>query len=142
MVRARSELLHASSVAINNRGVLIRGASGAGKSGLALQLMALGAVLVSDDRTIVTRHAEHLVASAPDTLRGKIEARGVGILAAESHGPACLCLVVDLDVTENERLPELHRASLLDVSLPLLRKCDAAHFPAAIITYLKGERLA
>ena len=99
------ENLHASCVAINGRGVLILGPSGAGKSALALQLIALGATLVADDRTDVTRHGEQVIASVPDTIGGLIEARYVGILRVEDHGPVPLGLVVDLAHTEHQRLP-------------------------------------
>ena len=43
-------ILHATCIAWQGRGVLIRGPSGSGKSALALGLMAHGAVLVADDR--------------------------------------------------------------------------------------------
>jgi HPr kinase/phosphorylase len=47
-------LLHASTVAFGrDGGILILGPSGAGKSTLALRLIAAGAQLVADDRTIV-----------------------------------------------------------------------------------------
>ena len=68
-------IVHASCVALGGRGVLILGGSGAGKSGLALQLMAYGAALVSDDRTILSNRDGALQAAAPDTIRGRIEAR-------------------------------------------------------------------
>ncbi|MDA3887407.1 MAG: serine kinase, partial [Allgaiera sp.] len=58
-------ILHASCVALDGRGVLILGPSGAGKSGLALQLMALGARLVADDRTRLNPRAGRLIARAP-----------------------------------------------------------------------------
>ena len=51
-------IVHASCVARDGRAVLIRGASGSGKSGLALQLMALGAGLVADDRTRLWREGD------------------------------------------------------------------------------------
>jgi serine kinase of HPr protein (carbohydrate metabolism regulator) len=47
-----SEMLHATSVAIDGHVVLIQGVSGIGKSDLALRLIDRGAVLISDDRTL------------------------------------------------------------------------------------------
>jgi HPr kinase/phosphorylase len=70
-------ILHASVVAVDGAGVLILGASGAGKSGLALRMIALGALLVSDDQVLLERCGDVLVARAPETLSGLIEARGV-----------------------------------------------------------------
>ena len=119
---------------------MIRGASGSGKSGLALQLMALGAGLVSDDRTRLWRDGMQVMADAPDTIRGKIEARQVGILTAPPVGPAPVWLIVDMDAVETERLPPLRQAKLLGINIPLARKSQLAHFPAAILTYLSGTR--
>ncbi|MEF9600929.1 HPr kinase/phosphatase C-terminal domain-containing protein, partial [Paracoccus sp. PXZ] len=73
-------ILHASCIAHRGRGLLILGPSGAGKSTLALEMMAFGATLVADDRTILRREGGRIVADAPDSIRGRIEARGVGIL--------------------------------------------------------------
>jgi len=121
---------------------MIRGAAGAGKSGLALQMIALGARLVADDRTRLWRDGDRLMADAPDAIRGRIEVRGVGILAAEAAGPARLKLVVDLDETEDSRLPPERRCMLLGLQLPLVRKSEGAHFPAAILLYLTHGRMA
>ena len=66
----QQSILHASCVAIQGRAVLIIGASGRGKSGLALQLMAFGAKLVSDDRTEVVLEQGKLIARAPATIGG------------------------------------------------------------------------
>ena len=133
-------IVHASCVARNGRAVLIRGASGSGKSGLALQLMALGAVLVSDDRTRLWRAGAGLMADAPPTIRGRIEAREVGILSAPPAGPTPVALVVDMDERECDRLPEYRTVTMLGADIPLARKSELAHFPAAILTYLCGTR--
>lgn len=134
--------LHASCVALGASAVLITGASGAGKSSLALQLMALGAVLVSDDKTCL-RHTENgLLATAPASIKGLIEARGVGILAAETRQFAIVRLLVDLDRSETERLPPQRSQNILGQTLPVLHNVKAAHFAAAIIQYLKGGRAA
>ena len=63
-----SETVHASTVAIGGKAVLIGGPSGSGKSDLALRLIDRGAVLISDDYTIVRRTDAGLVANAPATI--------------------------------------------------------------------------
>lgn len=103
---AGSEVVHASAVAVARRGVLILGASGAGKSGLALRLMALGATLVADDRVMLSRRDGGLWAEAPAPLRGMIEARGVGILRAPVCAAARLFIAVDLDRAPSARMPQ------------------------------------
>ncbi|MBR9843551.1 MAG: serine kinase [Rhodobacteraceae bacterium] len=139
---AFSETVHASCVAHAGRAVLIRGASGRGKSALALRLMALGAQLVADDRTELWREGETICARAPDTIRGMIEARFVGILAAEALDRAPVHLVIDLDRSESERLPPNRNTALLGQTLPLLYRVDADHFPASVMQYLAHGRKA
>lgn len=118
------------------------GPSGAGKSSLCLQLMGMGAVLVADDRTRVRRRDGQLWASAPDSLKGRIEARGIGILAAESCATVALALVVDMGRAEDTRLPPERTHEILGLALPCLHKSDSPHFAAAIALYLRGGRLA
>lgn len=135
-------MIHASCVALQNTAVLIIGPSGSGKSALALQLMAYGAALVSDDRTSVRRRAGALIASAPPSIKGLIEARGVGILTADTCDAAVVQLMVDLEQDEQERLPPQRHYNLLGQTVPLLHKVNAAHFAAAILQHLKGGRNA
>jgi serine kinase of HPr protein (carbohydrate metabolism regulator) len=113
------ETVHASCVAIRGRGVLIAGASGRGKSDLALRLIDRGARLVSDDYTILRAEGERLVASAPTTIAGRIEVRGVGIVEMDALAEAPICLFVDLDAPP-DRLPEPRTVSLLHKSVPAL----------------------
>jgi len=129
-------ILHATSVAYEGRAVLIMGPSGSGKSALALDLISRGAQLVSDDRTVVTREGDGLIAGAPDAIAGLIEARGIGILHAPTAGPTPLTLAVDLSETETARLPQTHSISVLERPLRCLRRVEAAHFPAAILLCL------
>ncbi len=131
--------LHATSVSVLGHGVLILGSSGAGKSSLALQLMAYGAVLISDDQTRIELKDAQLVASAPQSIVGRIEARGVGILNAGHNGPTPLALVVDLEKTEHARLPEAHFHTILGVSLPCLWRAASPHFAPAILQYVSGH---
>jgi len=135
------QVMHASCVAVGARAVLIRGASGRGKSGLALQLVAMGGVLVSDDRTRLWRAGEALMADAPDTIRGRIEARGVGILRVPPSGPTSVALLVDMDRTVSERLPPPAHETVMGVALSCIENVPSAHFPAAILLYLKHQGL-
>ncbi|MFV0513281.1 MAG: HPr kinase/phosphorylase [Jhaorihella sp.] len=133
-------IVHASCVALDGRALLIAGASGSGKSALALALMGLGAALVADDRVQLVCRNGRLLADAPPPIRGLIEARGVGLLPAHPAGLTPVVAVVDLDSEETERLPPPRQTVLLGVALPQFRKVGAAHFPPALIQYLKAGR--
>lgn len=124
--------IHATAVAISGRGILILGPAGSGKSTLALELMATGASLVADDRTNLARAGDQVLASCPPALSGRIEARGVGILRADPHGPVAVRLVVDLGRTEDHRLPPSRRHDLLDMPLPLVLGPYRPHLYAAL----------
>ena len=113
------ETLHATTVAIGGRGVLITGASGAGKSDLALRLIDRGAVLVSDDRTVLAAREARLFASPPTTIAGRIEVRGVGIVPFPYTTDVAVALVVDLDSVP-ERLPEARVKTLYGIDIPLI----------------------
>jgi HPr kinase/phosphorylase len=119
--------------------LLILGSSGSGKSALALQLMGLGCDLVSDDRTILKVQDGRLIASAPNSIIGKIEARGVGILAANSLPATRLKAAIDMDQVETERLPETREIEFLGCKIPVLHKVVQCYFPAALLQYLKGS---
>ena len=137
---AQPEILHASAVAVDNKGLLIIGGSGSGKSSLALELIALGARLIADDTVIVTPKTEDAVwASVPETTQGLIEARGVGVLATSSQG-AFLSAVVDLDEIEKDRLPIRRDKLVAGVSLPLLYRVVSPSFASILLVYLKGQR--
>jgi serine kinase of HPr protein (carbohydrate metabolism regulator) len=88
-------------------GVLILGESGAGKSDLALRLMAMGAMLVADDRSDLFVSSGVLHAAAPQAIAGMIEVRGVGIVHVPSQHEARIALVVRLASPDTIiRLPE------------------------------------
>lgn len=116
---AGAETLHASAVAFGDQGVLIRGASGSGKSALALALIARGAHLISDDRTVV-RPGSPPVLGPPPALAGLIEARGVGLIRTECWTDVPLTLLVDLDRGPQSRLPEPHAERLHGWVVPLI----------------------
>ncbi|MGQ0564069.1 MAG: HPr kinase/phosphorylase [Gemmobacter sp.] len=137
----QSDILHATAVAdAAGRGLIILGPSGAGKSALAWALLALGARLVADDRTVVTAGPEGLSLGCPPTIRGLIEARGLGLLRAEALPSARLVLAVDLARTEAERLPPRREIVLLGQAVDLVLGPVTAHFPAALLHYLAWGR--
>jgi serine kinase of HPr protein (carbohydrate metabolism regulator) len=118
--RLSAETLHASTVAIDSRAVLITGPSGSGKSDLALRLLDRGFTLVSDDQTIVKRSGDRLIATAPPTIAGKLEIRGIGIVEMERADHAPVALVVEL-TSDIQRLPDDSRERpILGVSVPLI----------------------
>ena len=130
-------ILHASAISCAGRAVVFTGPSGSGKSGMALEMMALGGLLVSDDRTVVTLEQGRVYVSAPVAIRGLIEARGVGILTAQSVGPVAVSLVVDMSIVETARMPPEREIIILAQSLPLLYNVESRYFPAAILQYLR-----
>ena len=112
-----AELVHATTVAIGGRGVLITGPSGSGKSDLALRLIDRGAALVADDRTLVRNEGGAAVASAPATIAGKLEVRGLGIVPFAQAGATPLALCVALTEVV-DRMPEPRTRIIVAVELP------------------------
>ena len=108
--------IYGTAVAIHGHGVLLRGASGAGKSDLALRLVDRGALLIGDDWVEGERIGGEIILTAVPRLQGLIEVRGVGIVRLP-YGSAPLVLVVDLGGPV-ERLPEPELTEILGVNRP------------------------
>ncbi len=72
---------------------------------------------------VIQRDGEMLVASAPSSLAGKLEVRGLGIVSAPAVSHAPLVLAVRLTfAAEIERLPDLtqSRFDILGLTVPLI----------------------
>ena len=130
--------LHASTVVVAGAALAFVGPSGTGKSGMALAAMSRGAVLLADDITWLDRQDDHITATCPPKLVGRIEARGIGILSATPAPPAPLRLIVDLGLVEPDRLPSARSLNLLGCDVPVLHRSETPHFIDAILQYMKA----
>ncbi|MBT3809236.1 MAG: serine/threonine protein kinase [Rhodospirillaceae bacterium] len=118
--------VHATCVALPDvdggwSGVLLRGPSGAGKSDLALRMIDDGARLVADDQTELQNVNGAVAARAPETIAGKIEVRGLGILELPYLDTVALTLVCDLVAADQVvRHPDPGSVNIAGVALPQL----------------------
>lgn len=134
--------LHASTIVVDQRALVLAGPSGVGKSTLALRMIALGAQLLADDVTWLGATEDGVEARCPPTLMGRIEARGVGILNAPYCDPALVSAIVDLGRAEDDRLPPFRSISMLGYNIPILHKPATPYLPEILIHYLKYGRHA
>lgn len=132
-----NNLIHASAVAVGSSGLLICGRSGAGKSSLALELIALGANLVADDQVLLTEKDGGLLMSAPPSIDGMIEARGLGLISVPTQ-PAWACFLVDMDKTETDRLPELRETVIRSTPVRTFYRVESRAFPSMLYVLLQG----
>ena len=133
--------LHGTCVAYGQSGLLIIGTSGSGKSALALALMSMGAVLVADDSVIANNRDGALAVKCPSAIKGMIEARGIGLLAAKSQSTAVVTYVVDLDKIEPDRLPPRRSITILGVEVDLVFGKDTPNLATALNQLMKIGRI-
>lgn len=113
MAAQQVELRHATTVAIGDAAVLLVGPSGAGKSDLALRCLSLAPSqicpvpfsLVSDDQTQLRVVEGRLLASAPPTIAGKLEVRGLGVIDIACCSDTEVVLAAQLTEEPLQRLP-------------------------------------
>ncbi|MGV3491455.1 MAG: HPr kinase/phosphorylase [Devosia sp.] len=142
-----SHNIHATGIVLGAVGLIIRGASGSGKSLLALDLLdgwGEAAWLVSDDRIDIEARDGGLVMTTAPNLAGLIELRGRGIISRPYVASAPLHLVVDL-VDELVRMPEADAfaTELLGVALarapvPRAGLVDARHQRLLVVEAVKA----
>ena len=133
--------IHSTAIARKGRAALLLGSAGAGKSSLALQLLALGADLVADDAVALNLSGGRVMLSSAPSIKGMIEARGVGLLKVNTVDHAALAIVVDLDKTASARLPEPEVHSVLGLKFPLLCGKGNPHLGAVIWCLLGGGQV-
>jgi HPr kinase/phosphorylase len=110
-VTMEGETVHATALVLGEAGILVRGPSGAGKTSLALALIARArgegrfARLVADDRVGLRVRGGRILLLAPARIAGLAECRGAGIRRLPHLDAAVLRLVVDLDA-DAPRFPE------------------------------------
>ncbi len=120
-------VIHATSLSLHIgqewRGVLIMGPSGSGKSDLALRMIqsANNCALVSDDYSLLWLSGGQLYAGAPETIEGRMEIRGIGIMAAETRRLTRIHLAVLVQSDPIERLPENQTTAILGHAIPTIR---------------------
>lgn len=86
--------------------VLLLGDSGAGKSDVALRLIAMGARLLADDQTGLWEETGRLHAGAVGVAGGHMEIRGIGIVKVPVGPSAPVLFCVRLTQDAAPRLPE------------------------------------
>jgi HPr kinase/phosphorylase len=127
---------HATAVSINQSAVLIIGKSGSGKSGLALQLLALGGGLIADDQCLIYEKSNQVWVGKPPSLPGLIEVWGYGLLRIKLVKSSPVTLIVNLDDTAKLRFPDPIYFKIRQHKIPVLNKIESSYFPAAIVNIL------
>jgi HPr kinase/phosphorylase len=130
-------LVHATCVAVEQDGILIRGPSGSGKSDLALRLIDEGAVLIADDQTEVEVRNDCVIGACPLSIAGMLEVRGLGIVSLDWLASCPIRLVVDLvPAASVDRHPEIEDRICHDFGPPLPRVA-VAPFEASVTAKLR-----
>lgn len=130
--------IHGTSIAVGGKGLLLLGASGSGKSGVAAQMICLGATLISDDLTLLDGRGGEILAMRPEGSAPEMELRGLGIVRVDTAVPTPLAAVLFLGPGTG-RLPEAEHLDLAGHVLPLLRHPPAPDLAPKAMLWLRGR---
>jgi len=122
------ELIYGTCISLHADAAILKGTSNSGKSDLALRFILgtpaeLGPALIADDHIKVVAKNGALIASAPATIAGQIEVRGIGIVSVAHREQARVRLIVQLvDHDDVPRLPPspLPSETVCGIALPVL----------------------
>ncbi len=130
-MKMQSPTIHASAVIIGTQAILIRGASGVGKTSLGHLLIQYAAQYgfahscwLADDRVYVEKIQNALIATAPPQIFEKSEVYGLGVACVNALAKAKVALIVDINPNAPiERVAQIegHFFTMNDIKLPVLR---------------------
>jgi serine kinase of HPr protein (carbohydrate metabolism regulator) len=139
---------HGTAFILGDRGVLVRGRSGAGKTTLALSLIEMCAArgrfasLVADDQVFLRACDGRLICAVPESIAGLVEFRGIGPGRTAFEPGMIVDLVVNL--VERDAAPRYSSGDnivLEGCRIPCLElpKHEIAGPSLAILQKLAGE---
>ena len=124
-----SLITHGLAVSILEKGVLILGESGSGKTETALSLLDRGHRLISDDAVLLKNKDFQLIASSPDDLYQCLQLTSIGIIDPKQHftqqsiqSSTCIELAVKLThkITNTQNISlDFNHIHFLGIRLPL-----------------------
>tara|TARA_B100000886_G_scaffold307990_1_gene241395 strand:- start:825 stop:1250 length:426 start_codon:yes stop_codon:yes gene_type:complete len=122
---------HATSIVLEDAGLMITGQSGIGKSDLALRLIDNGATLISDDITICKKVGDDLRLFAPKNTKGLLEVREIGIINVPYVENVRLLLIISLSKNNVNRVPNKRYKTINGIKVPVFSLYG--NHPSAVI---------
>ena len=110
---------HATSIVLEDAGLMITGPSGIGKSDLALRLIDNGATLISDDITMCKKVGNDLRLFAPKNTKGLLEVREIGIINVPYVENVRLLLIISLSKNNVNRVPKKRYKIINGIKVPV-----------------------
>ncbi len=141
MSTSPSHRIHGTAVKWLGKGIVLCGPPGCGKSDLAIQLLAMGAVFVGDDQLELSVINQQLIASP--AAPGLIEVRHLGIFRLPYMRQCAVDLFVKLtQEIEFSSLPLRHNRCIFGIAVPeIMLDPQMPSCTARLRMYLTCERV-